>query len=64
MQILLFFEAMFYSPESVVFYIKRQENFFTIYYMGIQGVTGNYRELQGVTRGFRGFQRVIRGYRG
>ena len=52
MQILPFFEAMFYSPERLVFYIKRQENFFTIDYMGTQGVTGNYRELQGVSGGF------------
>ena len=51
MQILPFFEAMFYSPERLVFYIKRQENFFTIDCMGTQGVTGNYRELQGVSGG-------------
>ena len=34
---------------------------FTIYDMGIQGVTGGYRALQGVTRGYR---RVTGGYKG
>ena len=28
---------------------------FTIYNMGIQGVTRGYRGLQGVTRGYKGF---------
>ena len=44
---------------------------FTIYNMGIQGVTRDYRGLQGVTRGnrglqggYKGFQRVTRGDRG
>ena len=40
---------------------------FTIYDMGIQGVTRGYRGLQGVTRGYRelkGLQRVTRGYKG
>ena len=40
---------------------------FTIYDMGIQGVTRGYRRLQGVTggtRGYKGLKRVIRGYRG
>ena len=61
MQILPFFEVMFYSPESVVFYIKRQENFFTIYYMGIQGVTRGFRGFQGVSAGYKGLQEVTRG---
>ena len=37
---------------------------FTIYDMGIQGVTRDYRGLQGVTRGYRGLQGVTRGYKG
>ena len=44
---------------------------FTIYDIGIQGVTRGYRGLQGVTRGYRGLQGVTRvdrgatrGYRG
>ena len=37
---------------------------FTIYHMGIQGVTRDYRGLQGVTRGYRGLQGVTRGYKG
>ena len=37
---------------------------FTIYDMGIQGVTRGYRELQRVTRGYRGLQGVTRGYKG
>ena len=37
---------------------------FTIYDMGIQGVTRGYKGLQGVTRGYKGLQRVTRGDRG
>ena len=37
---------------------------FTIYYMGIHGVTRGYMGLQGVTRGYKGLQGVTRGYRG
>ena len=37
---------------------------FTIYDMGIQGVTRGYRGLQGVTRGDRGLQGVTGGYKG
>ena len=36
---------------------------FTIYDMGIQGVSTGYRGLQGVTRGYKGLQRVTRGYK-
>ena len=32
---------------------------FTIYDMGIPGVTRDYRELQKVTRGYKGLQRII-----
>ena len=37
---------------------------FTIYYMGIQGVTMGYRGLQGVRRGYRWLQGVTRGNKG
>ena len=37
---------------------------FTIYDMGIQGVTRGYWELQGVTGGYKGLQWVTRGYKG
>ena len=37
---------------------------FTMYHMGIQGVTRGYRGLQGVTRGDRGLQGVTGGYKG
>ena len=37
---------------------------FTIYDIGIQGVTRGYRGLQGVTRGYKGLQGVTRGFRG
>ena len=35
---------------------------FTIYYMGIQGVTRGYRRLQGVTGGYKRLQAVTGGY--
>ena len=37
---------------------------FTIYDMGIQGVTRGFKGLQGVTRGYKGLERVTRGYKG
>ena len=37
---------------------------FTIYDMGIPGVTRGYKRLQGVTRGYKGLQGVTRGDRG
>ena len=37
---------------------------FTIYDMGIKGVTRGYKGLQGVTRCYRGLQRVTGGYKG
>ena len=37
---------------------------FTIYDMGIQGVTRGYRGLQEVTGGYKGLQRVTGGYKG
>ena len=37
---------------------------FTIYDMGIQGVTRGYKGLQGVTKGYKGLQGVTGGDRG
>ena len=37
---------------------------FTIYDMGIQGVTRDYRGLQGFTRGYKGLLEVTGGYKG
>ena len=37
---------------------------FTIYDIGIQGVTRGYKGLQGVTKGYKGLQGVTRGYNG
>ena len=37
---------------------------FSIYDMGIQGVTRGYRRFQEVTRGYKGLQEVSRGYKG
>ena len=37
---------------------------FTIYDIGIQGVTRSCRGFQGVTRGYRGLQGVTKGYKG
>ena len=49
-----------YKTSKIVF----SRFIFTIYDMGIQGVTRGYRGLQGVTRGYRGLQGVTRGDRG
>ena len=58
---LLFRKACFlYKTSKIVF----SRFIFTIYDMGIQGVTRGYRGLQGVTRGYRGLQGVTRGYKG
>ena len=46
-----------YKTSKVVF----PRFIFTIYNMGIPGVTRGYRGLQGVTRGYKGFQGVTRG---
>ena len=55
--------------QGLVCYIKRRKIVFlrfilTIYDIGIQGVTRNYRWLQGVARGYNGLHGVTRGYRG
>ena len=58
---LLFRKAcLLYKTSKIVF----SRSIFTIYDMGIQGVTRGYRGLQGVTRGYRGLQGVTRGDRG
>ena len=58
---LLFRKAcLLYKTSKIVF----SRFIFTIYDMGIQGVTRGYKGLQGVTRGYKGLQRVTRGYRG
>ena len=51
---------MLYKTSNIVF----SGFIFTIYDMGIKGVTRGYRGLQGVTRGYKGLQGVTRGYRG
>ena len=68
---LLFRKAcLLYKTSKIVF----SRFIFTIYDMGIQGVTRGYSGLQGVTRGYRelqgvtgsykGLQRVTKGYKG
>ena len=59
----------FRYSQRLVCYIKRRKIvfsrfIFTIYDMGIQGVTSGYRGLQGVRKSYRGLQRVIWGYKG
>ena len=46
--------CLLYKTSKIVF----SRFIFTIYDMGIQGVTRGYRGLQGVTRGYRGLQGV------
>ena len=52
--------CLLYKSSKIVF----SQFIFTIYDMGIQGVTRGYRGLQGVTRGDRGLQGVTGGYKG
>ena len=49
-----------YKTSTIVF----SRFIFTIYDMGIQGVTRGYRGLQGVTGGYKGLQGLTKGYRG
>ena len=64
---LLFRKACLLDKTSKIVFLRF---IFTIYDMGIQGVTTNYRGLQevtrgtGVTRGHKGLQEVTRGYKG
>ena len=58
---LLFRKAfLLYKTWKIVF----SRFIFTIYDMGIQGITRGYRVLQGVTRGYKGLQGVKRGRKG
>ena len=58
---LLFRKAcLLYKTSKIVF----SRFIFTIYDMGIQGVTRGYRGLQGVTGGYKGLQRVTGGDKG
>ena len=56
----LFRKACFLYNTSKIVFLRL---IYTIYDMGIQGVTRGYRGLQGVTRGDRGLQGVTRGYK-
>ena len=69
MPILGFLKSMFSLSRKACLLYKRSKIvfsrfIFTIYYMGIQGVTRGYMGLQGVTRGYRGLQGVTGGYKG
>ena len=58
---LLFRKAcLLYKTSKILF----SRFIFTIYDMGIQGVTRGYRGLQEFTRGYKGLQGVTRGYKG
>ena len=52
--------CLLYKTSKIVF----SRFIFTIYDMGIHGVTRGYRGLQGVTWGHKGLQGVTRGYKG
>ena len=51
---------MLYKTSKIVF----SRFIFTIYDMGIHGVTRGYTALQGVTGGYKGLQGVTRSYKG
>ena len=52
--------CLLYKTSKIVF----SRFIFTIYDIGIPGVTRGYRGLQGVKRGYKGLQGVTRGYKG
>ena len=52
--------CLLYKTSKIVFW----RFLFTIYDMGIQGVTRGYRGLQGVTWGYEGLQGVTGGDKG
>ena len=52
--------CLLYKTSKIVF----SRFIFTIYDMGIHGVTRGYRGLQGVTWGYKGLQGVTGGYKG
>ena len=49
--------CLLYKTSKIVF----SRSIFTIYDMGVQGVTRGYRGLQVVTRGYKGLKGVTRG---
>ena len=51
---------MLYKTSKIVF----SRFIFTIYDLGIQGVTRGYRGLQGVTWGYKGLKRLTGGHKG
>ena len=59
--ILLFRKACLLSKTSK---IVCSRFIFTIYDMGIQGVTRGYKGLQGVTGGYKGLEEVTKGCKG
>ena len=58
---LLFRKACFLDKRSKIVFSRF---IFTIYDMGIQGVTRDYKGLQGITGGYKGLQGVTGGYKG
>ena len=52
--------CLLYKTSKIVF----SRSIFTIYDMGIQGVTRGYQRIQGVTRGYKWLQGVTRGDKG
>ena len=52
--------CLLYKTTKIVF----SRSIFTIFDMGIHGVTRGYRGLQVVTRGYKGLQGVTRSYKG
>ena len=64
-----FLNRCFHSPKSLVFSIKVKKILFsqsilTVYYIGMQGITGGYKGLEGVTRGYKRLHEVTRSYNG
>ena len=51
--------CLLYKMSKIVFW----GFIFTMYDMGIQGVTRGYRGLKGVTGGYKGLQGFTRGYK-
>ena len=52
--------CLLYKTSKIVF----SRFIFTIYDLGIHGVTKDYRRVQGVTGGYKGLQRVTGGDKG
>ena len=57
----LFWKACLLNKTSKIVFLR---SIFTIYDIGIPGVTKGYRGLQGITRGYKGLQGLTRGERG